>query len=169
MLALLALAATALSACTPTPEPTPTPSAAFASEEEAFAAAEEVYRAYMDAFNQVDLRDPSTFEPVFQYSTGDYLSSEKESLSQLHAEGHLRDGAIKIVTFEGTVYDGGDHVEAITCNDVSATTFTDEDGTNLVPKDRPDRYALLLTLVVADSALRIESATPTEDPGCASS
>lgn len=168
MLALLALAASTLSACTPIPEPTPTPTAAFASEEEAFAAAEEVYRDYMEAFNLVDLRDPSTFDPLFQYSTGEYLSSEKESLSQLHAEGRLRGGAIKIVSFEGIDYTSSDSVEAITCNDVSETTFTDSEGSNLVPEDRPDRYALILNFIVVDSALVIESAAPTEDPACAS-
>ena len=54
------------------PEPRRHPSApAFANEEEAFAAAEETYRAYVDALNQVDLSDPETFEAVYAWTTGD--------------------------------------------------------------------------------------------------
>ncbi len=68
---LIALAiATTVSACTPEPAPTPTPTG-FASEDEAFRAAEETYRAYVDALNAVDLADPATFEPVFAWTTGD--------------------------------------------------------------------------------------------------
>jgi len=48
----LAAAAVMLSGClAPAPEPTPTSTAVFASEDEAFAAAEETYRAYVDAAN----------------------------------------------------------------------------------------------------------------------
>ena len=45
-------------AADPSVEPTPTPT--FANEDEAFAAAEATYRAYVDALNQVDLADPAT-------------------------------------------------------------------------------------------------------------
>ncbi|MET0860918.1 MAG: hypothetical protein ABW091_07810, partial [Microbacterium sp.] len=66
----LVLASAALSGCTPQPAPTPTPTG-FATEDEAFAAAEETYRAYVDALNQVDLSDPETFEPVYAWTTGE--------------------------------------------------------------------------------------------------
>ncbi len=75
----LVLAAVTLSACAPTPTPSPTPTAAFASEEEAFAAAEEVYRAYIAASNDVDFQDPSTFEPLADYTTGDYYLDEAQA------------------------------------------------------------------------------------------
>ncbi|HOQ22628.1 MAG TPA: hypothetical protein PLN62_09415, partial [Microbacterium sp.] len=60
--ALLALAL--VTGCAPEPAPTPTPTG-FASDDEAFAAAEATYRAYVDALNAVDLSDPATFEPVY--------------------------------------------------------------------------------------------------------
>src|SRR5690606_38234156 len=85
--------------CSPEPDPTPTPTAAFASEEEAFAAAEETYRAYIDAFNAVDLQDPATFEPLLATSVGEYQSNERKQLSEMHAEGYVQGGAITIEWF----------------------------------------------------------------------
>ena len=61
------------------PEPSPSPSGpAFANEEAAFAAAEETYRAYVDALNQVDLSDPETFEAVYAWTTGDANAERAE-------------------------------------------------------------------------------------------
>ena len=65
--------------CQPEPEPSPT-GPVFATEEEAFAAAEETYRAYVDALNQVDLSDPETFEAVYAWTTGDANAGERTSL-----------------------------------------------------------------------------------------
>ena len=64
---LLAASVVALTGCLGSaPDPTPTPTAVFTSEEEAFAAAEETYRAYIDAVNarRADPRsepDPQSF------------------------------------------------------------------------------------------------------------
>src|SRR5690606_26029635 len=77
----LVLAAVSLSACAPTPTPTPTPTAAFASEEEAFAAAEEVYRAYNDAGN-ARRNGESTRNPQ-DYLIGVALEGDIDALNQL--------------------------------------------------------------------------------------
>ncbi len=77
----LVLAAAVTTGCAPTPEPTePTP--LFTSEDEAFAAAEETYRAYVDALNQVDLSDPATFEDVYAWTTGDANANERKTFSR---------------------------------------------------------------------------------------
>src|SRR3546814_3928687 len=79
-LAVLALVGAAATGCVGTPEPretTPTP----LSDAEAFAAAEETYRAYVDALNQVDLSDPATFEPVYALTTGDLNSQDRRNFS----------------------------------------------------------------------------------------
>ncbi|MFF7291143.1 hypothetical protein ACFY9N_01285 [Microbacterium sp. NPDC008134] len=162
----LALTTAALSGCAPTPEPSPTPTPAFASEEEAFAAAEEVYRAYIDAFNEVDLRSPETFEIALEYTADDYESSERKSLSEMHAEGYLRGGEMTVVWFEPTAFVNGTTVEARTCDDVSATTFTDSEGNSLVPSDRPDRYALDLVLEMHGDELKLVSSDQVEDESC---
>ena len=61
-----------LAGCAPTPPgPSPEPSVVFMTDDEAFAAAEATYRAYVDALNQVDLSDPDTFEAVYAWTTGE--------------------------------------------------------------------------------------------------
>lgn len=84
MLAVLALGVSALSACAPAPEPTPTPSPAFASEEEAFAAAEATFAEYVDALNHVDFSNPTTFDAVFDVLSGQASESTKRAFSELH-------------------------------------------------------------------------------------
>ncbi len=86
IVAASALAAALLSGCTGEPAPVvSTPS--FATEDEAFAAAEQTYRNYVDALNQVDLSDPATFEPVYAWTTGDANARARETFSQMHADG----------------------------------------------------------------------------------
>src|SRR5690554_3730104 len=127
MLALLALAGATMSACTPTPESEPTPTAVFASEEEAFAAAEETYRAYLLASNSVDYADPSTFDQLDTFTTGTYQSEEREGLSHMHAEGNSRTGDVKVVWFRGLEFDSPSSLAARTCNDVSDTDVLNSD------------------------------------------
>ncbi|MCB8044373.1 hypothetical protein JM654_09380 [Microbacterium oxydans] len=64
-----------LAGCTPSPAPTPTPTAVFASEEEAFAAAEETFTEYVLALNEIDTSDPTTFERLFELSSGECRES----------------------------------------------------------------------------------------------
>ncbi|GAT75046.1 hypothetical protein MHM582_3555 [Microbacterium sp. HM58-2] len=162
---MLALSGTALVGCTPEAEPSPTPTAAFASEEEAFAAAEETYRGYIAAFNNVDLQDPRTFEPVFDFTTGDYQSTEREQLSEMNAEGYIRGGAIEVVSFEG-LETTSTTISARTCEDVSSTTFTDKSGVSLVPPDRANHVAQDVVFTVVDGRPLLSSAMSIEDASC---
>ncbi len=77
-LALVAMVAPVVAGCAPDPAPAPTTAVSFSSEEEAFAAAEETYRAYVDALNQVDLSDPGTFEAVYAWTTGEANADERK-------------------------------------------------------------------------------------------
>lgn len=162
----LALLSALVVGCSPSPTPTPTPTAAFATEEEAFAAAEETYRAYIDAFNEVDLGDPSTFEPVFDFTAGEYLKREREDLSAMHAEGYVRGGTIEVVEFWPHHYNSSETTARV-CTDVGSTTFTDSEGVSLVPTNRPNRVALDLTFVIAESKPLLASAEPVTDDRCA--
>lgn len=161
----LVIAAALLSACTPAPEPTPTASPAFASEEEAFAAAEETYRAYIAAFNAVDLSNPKTFDPVFELAAGDYEKQERRDLSVMHAEGYQRGGEIRILRFEGSSADETS-IRARTCNDISTTTFTDAEGVSLIPPTRPDVVALELIFSLDHGLPLLTSAEPIQDKAC---
>ncbi len=135
---MLVLAAGVLSACASTPEPTePTP--LFTSEADAFAAAEETYRAYVDALNQVDLSDPETFEDVYAWTTGDANAGERKSLSTMHADGWAVRGDTLIQSVE--VEDFAPTEEPIVllgiCTDVHAVEVFDASGESVVSPDRP--------------------------------
>ncbi|WP_417511318.1 hypothetical protein [Microbacterium sp.] len=165
MLAVLAVTGAMLSACSPSPAPSPTPTAAFASEDEAFAAAEEVYRAYNDAYNRVDFSDPSSFDPLDSFTTGTYQSSEREGLSELHATGAARSGQASVVWVHGIDMD----ISTVTvrvCKDLSDVEILDAGGKSLVSPDRPDFSAVELTLEIAGSELLLAGSQAVEDEAC---
>lgn len=142
VLAAAIAGAISLAGCVPEPAPTPTPTG-FASEEEAFAAAEETYRAYIEATNAVVLNDPKTFENVYQWTIKSENAELRELFSQMHADQWSVSGATKYDTFSGNAYDDdtGSTV-AFLCLDVTDVDVTDVDGNSLVTADRPDRQPL---------------------------
>lgn len=165
---LVALVMCSLLACAPAPAPTPSPTPAFASEEVAFAAAEEVYRAYNDALNALDAADPSTFEPLFDLTSGEFEEGDRENFSVMHAEGHVIEGDAIVSTFAaGTASTDLRRLTASVCLDVSAVTVTDRHGASLVRPDRPDIYSLSVTFIAqGDEDLTIDSAHRIEDKTC---
>ncbi|MFJ6531031.1 hypothetical protein [Microbacterium sp. NPDC091662] len=157
-----------LAGCAPTPAPTPTPTAAFASEEEAFAAAEETFRQYTAATNGTDLTDPNSFAPVFDWLLGDALSAARENYSQFHAAGITRRGSSTFDTFTPIKYSEA-VVTAHVCLDIAEVELFNADGTSAVPPDRPSRQAIevLFTPAKTDTKFAISSTTPTESLQCA--
>ena len=155
MIARLAAAALALvlvvglaTGCQPEPEPTPS-GPLFATEEEAFAAAEETYRAYVDALNQVDLSDPETFEAVYDWTTGEANAGEKKSLTRMHADGWSVQGetiVTEVAPMEFRI-EGNPTVTLDTCTDVSRVEVTDDTGASVVSPDRPVRQASKVSVV----------------------
>lgn len=162
--ALLALAL--VTGCAPEPAPTPTPTG-FASDDEAFAAAEATYRAYVDALNAVDLSDPATFEPVYSLLSGSALSSSKRTLSQLHAEGYLRSGD---TDFRQAVLDSADlearRITISLCLDVSQVDIVDSSGSSVVGADRLDVQPLDVTFVGLPGHLLIDDSVASEVITC---
>lgn len=131
------------------PEPAPTPTApTFASEEEAFAAAEETYRAYVDALNEVDLSDPETFEPVYAWTTGDANSEARQTFSRMHADGWSVTGESVATVVQPRSWGGThpDKLEVAICLDVSSLTLVDSAGQSVVSPDRPDRQSMLVSM-----------------------
>lgn len=163
--ATLALALALTTACAPDPAPTPSPTG-FASQEEAFAAAEATYRAYVDALNAVDLSDPATFEPVYSTLSGEALANEKKSLTNMHAENWTVSGASQVTAFFPESAD--DTVSALSCLNVSNVTLVDDSGASQVAADRPDVYAFQLDFLPSGEGgnLTIDSAVATEDSRC---
>ncbi|GAA1733979.1 hypothetical protein [Microbacterium paludicola] len=175
-LGLVALLVVGLTGCTgaPAPDPSGSPSPAatgFASEDEAFAAAEETYRAYNQATNAVQLDDPESFQGVFDLTVGDYNAHQRETLSQMHAAGWTVSGETRYSRFTTESFDPETQSVVVTvCVDVSDVEVLDVAGNSVVSDERPDRQAARITME--------ESPTPTflalahseriEDPECAS-
>lgn len=165
---LVTVGMTQLLGCAPEPEPTPTPTAAFASEEEAFAAAEEVYRAYNDALNQIDPSDPETFEPIFSLTSGEFEESDRKNFSIMQAEKHEITGDAVVLSFRGqSASPLLDEVVASVCLDVTAVEIVSAEGASLVAPDRPDVYALKVIFRTGDEApITISSAERQENATC---
>lgn len=137
-----------LAGCTTPESPEPTPTPGFSSEEEAFAAAEATYRAYVDALNQVDLSDPETFEAVYELTTGEANGGERRSLTTMHADGWSVAGETVIRSIElNSVSTDPDAVTLDVCSDVSAVEVRDANGASVVAADRPPVQASQVTLI----------------------
>lgn len=130
-----------VSGCTtPAPDPTPTPTG-FATEAEAFAAAEATYRAYIDALNNVDLSDPATFEPVYELTMGELNAIDRETFSQMHADGWAKGGQA-VITHTQPVEWSEPMATIRACYDVSQVTLEATDGSSVVSPTRPDVQSL---------------------------
>lgn len=166
----LAIGITLVGCASPATGPTPTPS--FADADAAYAAAEATYRAYVDALNAVDLSDPTTFEDVFQWTTGDVNAADRETLSAYHAEGLTVSGDSVVTRFEGDGFDAREvNVVASACSDVSDVQLMNVSGESLVPPERPDVYLLRLEFVAASSndfGLALSRSAALEGTVCAS-
>lgn len=150
---MLALAAATTSGCSVPPHPEPAASAAFATEEEAFAAAEETYRAYVEALNQVDLSDPATFEAVYAWTTGDANAEARETFTEMHAKRWVVEGESipTIVQAISSVGDEHSPVQVAVCVDVSEVTVSDDSGTSVVSPERGNVQSMQVTTRLDDS------------------
>ena len=129
--ASLGLAAVATSGCDASAPPEqPAPAPLFASDEEAFAAAEATYRAYTSALNRVDLSDPATFQAVYDLTVGDLNAVERKGFSELHAAGVTKFGHETNTLIARTVVDPFvGKAELAVCNDISDVRLVEADGT----------------------------------------
>ena len=160
----------ALGGCDGSPAPAAS-TPPFASEEEAFAAAEETYRAYVDALNEVDLADPETFEPVFALTTGELHSSDVEGLTRYHADGVTVSGASRVDLIAPLgVDDEFSRIRVAVCLDVSTVNLLDRKGLSLVDPTRVDIQTLSVTVErAADNGTRllVSAINPREgEPSC---
>lgn len=167
MLALLALATATLSACTPVVEPEPTPTAAFTSEEEAFAAAEEVYRAYLLAAASRAEGDDSN-DPA-DYLTGEALEADIQAQRELNDSGITIVGASRIKQFVGLDADISGTVAIVSadiCIDISGSRVIDTTGSDVTPSDRVNRGQLNIEFSGNADQLLISRSAPSGEKGC---
>ena len=153
--------------CAPEPVPTPTPTAAFASKEEAFAAAEEVYRAYNEALNErssgVESADPQSYLSGLALE-GDIDTQNLLSSSNLHTAGAA---VLEAFVGESADLDGGlATMTAIVCIDVSAVSLRDKSGVDVTPPDRGDKIVQRVYFVGTEESLRVSNELMAEDATC---
>lgn len=161
MRVLLALiVATALLAVTgcvpdepmPTLPPTPTAEPVFESEEEALAAAEEAYAAYVDMSNRIAADGGMNPERIAPLVTEERLSDEIEGFAAYQDAGIRLEGQTTLETGELQSYvDNGDELEVVfyACWDASATRVINQEGQDVTPADRQTR--VLLEVVMSGS------------------
>lgn len=147
---------TVVSACAPEEAPKPTPTAAFASDEEAFAAAEETYRAYVDALND----DTGSADPM-TYLTSDALEGALEGEQQRKALGLRLEGDIAVTGFRGTSWDQ-EVLESVACLDYSSTRVVSSSGADETPPDRATKASLDLEMRMVDARLLITVSSPSD-------
>lgn len=153
--------------CSPQAEPTPTPTAAFASEEEAFAAAEETYRAYLEA--SAARADGIGEANPERYLSGAALESDIQTQRELVDAGLKIVGASTIHDFVGLGADFNASVADISaeiCVDISASRVLDKDGSDVTPPNRPERGNVKVVFSGSKEQLLISSTEPAESSTC---
>lgn len=164
---MVAIALGQLVGCAQEPAPAPTPTPAFASEEEAFAAAEEVYRAYNDAANERRAGTPDA-DPQ-RFLTRGALEADIDTQNMLASNGLSAVGTATIdsVKHEASEFSSNTVTIRLTvCTDVSALSLLDGAGVNITPAERGSTVALAVVLVSDRASLLISDALPTEDDSC---
>ena len=168
-----AIALLALSGCQPDtvpiiPDPVPTSDLLFDSEEEALAAAEEAYGAYLAVLDTIfaeggerpeRLRDVATEEVLSEQLSGfeSYASEGKRSVGETLFDSMVLQSA-DLSRFEVT-----DVVVVYVCQDFSAIDVLGPDGSSVVSQSRQTRWPLTVTFDATDGSPRPLVVSSTED------
>ena len=160
---VVALAAGCLVGCTPGPEPTPTPTSAFASEEEAFAAAEEVYRVYLEesALRAAGDEDAAPEDLL----TGTALDADASTQRTLDEQELRIVGTSRIQAFvpiDADIDASVAKISAEICVDIGDSRVLDEEGTDVTPAARADQANVSVVFTGTKDSLLISA---TEAPG----
>lgn len=125
-------------------------------EEQSSAKAEEVYRSYIEASNEIDLADPATFEPVAAFTTERFHADELSSLTARHESKHVVDGKMKVGSFRVMTVLPDLSVEATACLDMSQVTIVDRHGESALAEGAPDFFELYLQFTSVDGKLLLD-------------
>lgn len=162
VIAAVALALT-LAACTPDPAPSPS-STGFASEEEAFAAAEATYRAYSDALN-ARRSDPNSEPDPDSFLTGEALAGSIQGAQRLHDAGVHLEGPSLIVRV--TPVDATSTSATISvCIDSSGSRVIDAQGIDVTPAERVAINELTIEVIRAEPQSLILSSELADGAEC---
>lgn len=154
-----------LSGCDGSPDPAPTTTAPlFATEAEAFAAAEATYRAYVDAGNARRGDATSTPAPE-EFLVGKALSDELEGARQIAASGRHLEGSVHVTKFDGLATEAG-RVHATACLDVRDTRVLDASGKDITPEGRAPIQGVNIVFQQVGTQLLIADSQTGESSSC---
>jgi len=150
--ALVLFAALAATGCTPGPAkphtPTPSSTPLFASDEEALAAAEEAYAAYLAVSDQIFQDGGREPDRLLEVATEQVVNAQMDGYEQAAANGWTSTGSTKLDTVSLQWFDPDRTKAAISiygCVDLSGVDVVDANGTSVVSANRPDRSPFQVT------------------------
>jgi hypothetical protein len=172
--AVVLVAALSATACTPPPEPprTPAPSSTplFASDEEALAAAEAAYAAYVEVTDNIFHDGASDLTELETVAVGRQLINDRSGFEEIAEEGYRSVGNTQFSQTELQQYSpnrGKAVVVVYLCEDVSDVDVFDPAGNSIVQEDRPDRVKYEVTFDAGNSAsLLVSDRVPWRDGQC---
>ena len=153
--ALVLFAALAATGCTPEPAkphtPAPSSTPLFASDEEALAAAEEAYAAYLAVSDQISAEGGLYPERIDAHVVPELRDQARKSLEafrerNLHTAGLSSFDSTRL---QGVSYPeaGGAKVTIYACLDIGSVRLISESGSDVTPADRVDRLPLQVSFV----------------------
>ncbi len=149
------LGAIALAGCTPSESPiaTPTPTAIFASEEEALAAATDVYQRYNAAFDSASSKGSEDMSGMQGLVTDAHLK-ELGKPGTIDSNGWHTEGSSSFDVKEVASYIPGiaeTEIALNVCRYLSEVKVVDAEGIDVTPSDWPDYVPLVISFVSSDS------------------
>jgi hypothetical protein len=159
-----ALLVVALAGCAPqsaavAPPATPEASPRFASDEEALAAAEEAYAAYLAMSDQIAHEGGIGADRIAPLVTDDRLETELQTFEVLASRGWRTAGA---TTFETIGIQRADELGVVfyACWDGSGVRVLDTSGLDITPVERTERLAVEIVTAFTVNGLSLESDEP---------
>jgi len=145
----------------PTLPPTPSATPIFASEEEALAAAEEAYAAYLSGWDLVASEGGVEPERLSEWAVGDFYQEELEGFETFRdnnwrAVGQSRLHSAKLQYLDVTGQDAFP-LAAYVCVDVSALDVVDASGNSVVSPSRPDLQAFEVFFEISSDQVLVPS------------
>ena len=161
-LAIAALIACSVAGCLPldpAPLPTiaPTGTPLFSSDEEALAAAEGAYAAYLAVVDEAlaTLEDSA----IRAVASGNALAAASESVEQFRSSSYRQTGTsffdTTSIAQSSESRTGQVFLQIYACIDISGTDVIDGEGTSVVSLNRLSRYPVLISLETAASSQRL--------------
>jgi hypothetical protein len=152
----------------PTLPPTPSSTPIFASEEDALAAAEAAYAAYLEMSDLIASEGGAEPDRIASFVTEDRLVDELRGFSTLKEAGLRISGTATFDVIDLQRYDVlGSDVEIVfyACVDLAKSRVIDQEGNDVTPPDREDLLVLEIVLQTVDGELPLRVASDDQWPG----